>query len=52
MSHVQSTGIPTSHWFRQHNAEKHFVDYRLILHVSASALVERLVTQQSKSFNT
>jgi len=32
-----STGIQISHRFLKHNAEKDFGDYRLILHVSASA---------------
>ena len=30
------TGIQISHRFPEHNANKHFGDYRLILHVSAS----------------
>jgi len=37
MSHVQVIVIKISHRFSEHNAEKHFGDYRLILHVSASA---------------
>jgi len=38
--------IQISGRFPKHNVEKHFKDYRLILHVSPSAWVELLVTHQ------